>query len=818
MGYNDVFGGGSINPAQKTYLELTISADVQLQWPIEQQIGGDDVAVDIIDIDATVPGLNVDFDDARQVSTGYTTLFTNIGSNTVTIRDAGGGTIISLAGGEAWFIYLTDNSTLAGLWRTFQLGATVSVANASALAGAGLKAISTTLNQTIPPTIVLAGSSPLDLTDADRAQLNIWNSGVGTFNLPDPATVGSDWFTYIRNDGSGVLTVNTPSGVIDDGGSLMLNPGVSGTFVTDGTDWFTIGLTSSLDTGFDFTEIDVSGSGDFVLSGVQLDRVAYRFIGSLTGDRNIVVPNTIQEYWVDNSTSGAFSLFVNTAAQATPVEIGQGTRNILYCDGTDVVFAETSDVTFPLTIAQGGTGATTAPGARTNLGVPPITRLIDTGVGLIGGGDLSIDREHDLDYVSIPSDTPAAGDFVTFQDIDDSDAIKKATITDILGAIPVISAEQLVDSSANVRVRAELLGIAQLRSDGNVDAEIRLLEFAHSDGTSRALIGQPTASVNLIIANLMTGGAINLTSGPSSSITLNPAGILRLSASVIASQVDFFADGNSDTEQHVFQFKDSSGNVKASLGWESPEAFLHLQNNINGQNIVIRGFDAGGNPRTLIEMNPDNDIALFDDGVEVFQTRTPAQGGARVDNQSTGSGLERVLTTSDLGGGGTVYRGCKAARTASQNWPLNNTPNFSVPGLGGGADEVAVSFDDQITDTEALAIHNPGLNPTRFNTPAGIQRIVIRGGFSIQGNTSGGYRHARIRRSGGYSATNRGQGSFIYHVTNSAAGSGSWWGTMFSTGVLETNPGDYYEMYVLAQNSSGFTVFSSVWMELEVLL
>jgi hypothetical protein len=431
----------------------------------------------------------------------------------------------------------------------------------------------------------------------------------------------------------------------------MLNPGVSGTFVTDGTDWFTIGLTSSLDTGFDFTEIDVSGSGDFVLSGVQLDRVAYRFIGSLTGDRNIVVPNTIQEYWVDNNTTGAFSLFVNTAGQAIPVEIPQDNRAILYCDGSDVLDAESSVVTFPITISQGGTGATTAALARTNLGVPPITRLIDTGVGIDGGGDLGSDRVHNLVYASIPAVVPASGDFITFQDIDDSDDIKKATIADIVASAPGVSNE-LVDTGANVRVRAELLGIAQLRSDGNIDAAVRLLEFAHSDGTPRALIGQPTASVTLRIANLMAGGAIDLTSGAASSITLTPAGTLRLIASSLAGQVDIFADGATDTEQHLVQLKDSGGNIKGSWGWTSTEAKMHFRNLINGQPIEFGADAFGGAPRVLILADPDDDVKLYDEGVEVFRTLPSASGGAEINNLATGAGFERALTTSDLVGSG----------------------------------------------------------------------------------------------------------------------------------------------------------------------
>jgi hypothetical protein len=42
-------------------------------------------------------------------------------------------------------------------------------------------------------------------------------------------------------------------------------------------------------------------------------------------------------------------------------------RGIYYCDGTDVVDADTATVSFPISIPQGGTGATTAGGALINL-------------------------------------------------------------------------------------------------------------------------------------------------------------------------------------------------------------------------------------------------------------------------------------------------------------------------------------------------------------------------------------------------------------------------------------------------------------------
>lgn len=429
MTYNEVFGGGSINPAQRTYLSLVTAVDVALQWPIEQQIAGANVAADIIDIEATAPGLNVDFDDAQIVSNGFTSLMTNVGAQTVTIRDSAGGTIISLAPGEAWFIYLTDNTTAAGTWRTFQLGATVSVANASALAGAGLKAIATTLNQTIPPT--LTAVTPINWVDADRAQFTIWTGGVGVLNLPTAATVGSDWFSIARNEGTGDLTITPPAGTIDSATTLVMAPGESAIIVTDGTNFFTIGLGQSTSGTFDFVQIDVSGSGNFNLSGVQLNRIAYRFIGALTGNRNIIVPNTVQQYWVDNSTTGAFSLFVQTAAQITPVEVLQNNRSILYCDGTDVIDAETGTLTPPISIGQGGTGALNAVDAMANLGVG---RNVNTAAlsGLAGGGDLSADRNFVLDTDNLTTELTVdlAADTIAFYD-DDVAAMRKTPLSNI---------------------------------------------------------------------------------------------------------------------------------------------------------------------------------------------------------------------------------------------------------------------------------------------------------------------------------------------------------------------------------------------------
>ena len=200
--YVNPFSGQTIQPSQVGYEQLTIATNTELQWPVN---GNNSLVVaNIIEVTATTGGLELIMPAATQVSTGQSVLIKNIGSNTFTVVDNSGGTIIAIASGIAEYIYITDNTTVAGSWETVTFGAGTSSANASALAGYGLKAISTTLNQSYP---LASYYSNYTLTQADRAKFLVWNSGVGQFTLPVAADVGNDWFCMIRNGGSGILTI-----------------------------------------------------------------------------------------------------------------------------------------------------------------------------------------------------------------------------------------------------------------------------------------------------------------------------------------------------------------------------------------------------------------------------------------------------------------------------------------------------------------------------------------------------------------------------------------------------------------------------------
>ena len=372
--YQDVFGGANIYPSDVSYSATALVADITLSWP-EETSASANLAARIMDVTPDAAGRIITLPAANKSGTGNTILFNNRGAHSFTVKNASGVQVVVVTPGTLWQVYLSSNTTVGGVWRALAYGASSSVADASALAGTGLVAVGSELSQSLP---VFAFNSNYSTGAGDRATLLLWNGAAGTLTLPDPGTVGSNWFIEFRNSGSGSVTVDPSGAVLIDGSSTKIyNPGDSSTIVSDGLAYYTVGFGQASVFAFDYTSINVAGTGVYTLSGSELNRIAYSFTGVLTGNRQIVVPATVQQYWVTNNTTGAHTLTVKTAL-GTGVVVNQGQSAIMYCDSTNVVLADTAGVSTPIAVGDGGTGATTASGARVNLGVTTVGNALFT--------------------------------------------------------------------------------------------------------------------------------------------------------------------------------------------------------------------------------------------------------------------------------------------------------------------------------------------------------------------------------------------------------------------------------------------------------
>lgn len=342
MSYNSPFTGNVIQPTDVSFRSITLSANTQLAWPINGNVDGDYTAR-IMEVTATAPNLELWMPPANQASVGQDALIRNIGANSFDVRTFNDqGAIVTVAAGEAKYIYIEDNPNTAGTWGVIAFGVGTSNVDAATLAGYGLLAVSNTLNVSHPVTTF---STNATATAAYRAQSYVWVGGAGTFTLPLAGSLGNNWFMLLRNSGTGTLTVATSGGQLFNGSTTVsLQAGDSCIIVCSGSAYYSVGLGKSAQ--FNFTQLTYPvTNGTYTLTSNEASNVIMKFTGTLAGNVTIVVPETIQVYYVQNATDGTINNYTVTletgVAGAASATIPAGQQSTLVCDSVNIYNANT---------------------------------------------------------------------------------------------------------------------------------------------------------------------------------------------------------------------------------------------------------------------------------------------------------------------------------------------------------------------------------------------------------------------------------------------------------------------------------------------
>jgi len=338
MTFTSPFTGDVIQPTDVSYASYNLTANLQLQWPSNTN-GLQNPAARIMDVYQNA-SWTMSMPDATQVSVGQDALIRNTSAASVNVLNFAGSVICTVTAGQSQYIYLTANSTAGGNWGVIAFGSTTSTANAAQLAGLGLTAITTTLNQSHPVTGLATGYT---YTASDRAQTRLWTGGAGTGTLPLAATLGNNWFTIFKNNGTGTYTLTGTTGQLIDGlTTKTFNPDESAFIICDGTAYYTIGYGQSNTFFFTALVYPVTG-GSYYLTTYEIQSIIQEYVGNLVSNVTVYYPPVVNLYVISNQTTdNGFTLTVSTGVTGSAVAtIPPGQQATLVCDGTNFFNANT---------------------------------------------------------------------------------------------------------------------------------------------------------------------------------------------------------------------------------------------------------------------------------------------------------------------------------------------------------------------------------------------------------------------------------------------------------------------------------------------
>ena len=217
--YTDAFSSDSIPPTGASFSSSALAENTAFFWPYNYS-GDSNIIAKLMDVSCSA-GVAMTMPPANQVSKGEDVLIRNTGAETLTVKKSDGTALTTVTSGTAVLLYVTDNSTAAGTWGSFVYGAGTASVEAGTLAGAGLTAISTTLNIGQEA----EEQTTFELTSAQRGKVILFSGAFQTYSIPDIATFDPGYFVFIHNAGSGGLILAPYGAQKIDGVSSYYVPG-----------------------------------------------------------------------------------------------------------------------------------------------------------------------------------------------------------------------------------------------------------------------------------------------------------------------------------------------------------------------------------------------------------------------------------------------------------------------------------------------------------------------------------------------------------------------------------------------------------------
>ena len=148
-----------------------------------------------------------------------------------------------------------------------------------------------------------------------------------TYILPASPT-GTNWATFTAKQLVHYYGGSWKAWTPVEGTRVWVNDEDS-VWVYNGTDW-------GLDTRAPMLSKSVAGGSNVTLTEIESRYPVIDLTGAITANINVIVTTTPKLLLVKNSTTGAFTITVKTSA-GSGIVVSQGTRALLYCDGTNVV-------------------------------------------------------------------------------------------------------------------------------------------------------------------------------------------------------------------------------------------------------------------------------------------------------------------------------------------------------------------------------------------------------------------------------------------------------------------------------------------------